>query len=596
MESNVLVCSYHTDDDYYRGHAEELRTNLIDLGLDHEILEIAKVEGQDWADLCRQKVPFLNSVCEANPDRHIFWIDVDCRLLSFPDFVADSSADIIGFQRGFSKPTDIGYHKRGRFWEPCFWGVGTSTAARKMIADAAAAEARSTVKATDDYFFEEGWRANASDLTFQMIPSSLVAGKSLTPTGRDAFFSFGSSGNVDEFKGQVAQHEGIGKAPSLTWKKRVIKAGKFVVTRLPDKQAKQAIAAADRAGLTMVLTGQSELPKLGSTAERTPKQQRKYLSDVGLRAGFDGDVAAIEKAYDELCEFGVPMPDEVGTRDAALSFAHYAGGTGAELRLSWWVRPFPGNFGDWLSPLVVAAHTDRRVIFQSPTAPASKSKPHIISTGSIGRFIKSDSVVAGTGIADEEYSLDPRATYVSLRGPLTAAHLKSGGGPVVESFGDPGAILSRVLPIERGETNGRVALVRHFKHANFPLRTPENFDEFGVMMSSPEKIAELMHSLVRYDRVVTSAMHILIACESYGIPCALVVFEGFESAVPGTGLKYRDYSLGVDLGELSPSVVSLDLRSVNFDDITRHEPVSEAKKDEIVAAVERSVSLVEQKR
>ena len=237
--SDFIVCSFHTDDEYYRQHGKELEESLSALGVRYIVEEVVKEEGQDWADLCRRKVPFLARICAENPDSKVFWIDVDCRLLSLPDFVRDSSADIIGFQRGFSNPRTIGYHKRSRFWEPCFWGVNTTSQARQMITDAAELEARSPTKATDDFFFEEGWRANASELTFQLIPSSCVVGKGGPHSTRSAFFSFGSSGNVAEFKDKVVQH--APESPSVTAlatsltpasaRRQLIKAGKRVVKR-----------------------------------------------------------------------------------------------------------------------------------------------------------------------------------------------------------------------------------------------------------------------------------------------------------------------------------------------------------------------------
>ena len=138
--SSIVVCSFYTDDEYYRNEAKALKADLDKLGVDYVLDEIAKKPGQDWADLCRQKVPFLQSVCERFPDKKVFWIDVDCRLLSLPDYIRNSSADIIGFQRGFGSSLTIGYQNRTRFWEPCFWGVGTSVNARKMISDAAEVE------------------------------------------------------------------------------------------------------------------------------------------------------------------------------------------------------------------------------------------------------------------------------------------------------------------------------------------------------------------------------------------------------------------------------------------------------------------------
>jgi hypothetical protein len=122
------------------------------------------------------------------------------------------------------------------------------------------------------------------------------------------------------------------------------------------------------------------------------------------------------------------------------------------------------------------------------------------------------------------------------------------------------------------------------------MRLPDNFEELSVLMSSPDKIAEFLGTLIRYDRVVTSAMHVFIACQSYGIPCSLVTFEGFEDAVHGTGLKYGDYAMGVGLETVSPATVPLDLRTFSFANIERDDAVSEAKKDEIIDAIKRGLA------
>jgi len=89
---------------------------------------------------------------------------------------------------------------------------------------------------------------------------------------------------------------------------------------------------------------------------------------------------------------------------------------------------------------------------------------------------------------------------------------------------------------------------------------------------------------------VTSAMHVFIVCQSYGIPCSLVTFEGFEDAVHGTGLKYGDYALGVGLETISPASVPVDLRKFSFASIERDDTVSEAKKDEIIDAIKRGLA------
>jgi hypothetical protein len=250
---DVVICSFFTDDDYYRDHANNLRTNLESLGLAYELREIHKEEGEEWPDICRKKIGFIAEVCELHPDKKVFWIDVDCNLLSIPDYVVNSTADLIGFTRGFGSALTIGYGRRARFWEPCFWGVNTTPQARKLVTDASNLEKLSTLRATDDYFLEEAWRANAENLTFQIIPSRLVAGRG--NSANDAFFTFGSSGNVAEFKGKVEQHVsqgGVAKKKGL--RSRGLAVAKRVEAMLPNDAARKIRRVIDSTGITGILT------------------------------------------------------------------------------------------------------------------------------------------------------------------------------------------------------------------------------------------------------------------------------------------------------------------------------------------------------
>lgn len=580
--TDVVVCSFYTADDYYRDHAERLRKNLADIGVGSELQEIVKQPGEDWADICRKKIAFLGKVCEDNPDKKVFWIDVDCMLLDLPEYVHNATADLIGFQRGFGNPTTIGYANRTRFWEPCFFGINTTPAARKFIADAVRLEATLEIKATDDYFFEESWRSNAAAMTFQVIPSAAVVGRS--GHGVPAFFSFGSSGNVAEFKGKVTQHgemEGVARKAG-TMRKRALKWAKSFerrLTKVSGPLAGRLRAMADRMGVTHALTQGSHDPSGTS-------RHRQSLVNAMIAAGQRGELENVREIAARLNSGSIPTANEAGAQRAAESFAHYAldGTEDQPLTLAWWPRPFPGNFGDWLSPLIVQAASSHPVNYVAPTAPAKQ--PHLVTIGSIGRFIKKSSIVVGTGISSDEIELEAHARYFSVRGPVTAGVLKRNGGPVVESFGDPGALLSRVLPVERTTTNGRIALVRHFTHAALPVTLPENVDELSVLMSHPDDIRAFVTKLAQYDAVITSAMHVMITCHSYGIPCALIGFSGFEDAVHGNGIKYGDYAQGVGLSEVwEPVAVDLNLRRTNWDDLIRTEQISAAKLDEIEDAL-----------
>ncbi|MEY3483315.1 MAG: hypothetical protein RLZZ218_150, partial [Actinomycetota bacterium] len=77
---------------------------------------------------------------------------------------------------------------------------------------------------------------------------------------------------------------------------------------------------------------------------------------------------------------------------------------------------------------------------------------------------------------------------------------------------------------------------------------------------------------------------------SYGIPCALVTFEGFEDSVHGNGIKYGDYAQGVGLDSISPIAVGLDFQKVDFEHLTTDHKISDSKLDEVEAAIVKGLS------
>ncbi|MFZ4063338.1 MAG: polysaccharide pyruvyl transferase family protein [Candidatus Nanopelagicaceae bacterium] len=575
---NAIVCSFFTSDDYYKAHGARLKANLESLGIQYDLREITKKEGEDWAAICRRKVGFIAEVCEKNPDKKVFWIDVDCELFSIPDFILNSSADLIGFQRGFSSPTKIGYQNRGRFWEPCFWGINNSNQARAMIKAAADFEEVATVRATDDYFFEEAWRATSGNMTFQIIPSNCAVDKGAgSLESHEVFFRFGSSGQVENFKNLVEQHKGNTARRLLHPKRELLRIVRKIEEKLPLRISTKLRLIVDASGITGFLTGKNHNNINNQTINKL------------VAAGKSGNLAEFNVSLSHFRRKVLPNRYESAAIKVASSYLAYSAKPGnKEISLSWWENPFPGNFGDWLTPFIFNHYTENKIIFQGLTNRTNKS--HIVSLGSVGRFIKSNSVVVGTGVSSFKHALNPKADYISVRGPHTAKLLRDSGGPEITCFGDPGVVLARILPFTRGETNGRIALVRHYTHLQAPVRLPENFDELSVQISHPNDIIAFIEKLNEYESVVTSAMHVMITCQSYGIPCALVVFKGFEEYVHGTGIKYSDYALGAGVPVMDPIAIDPNLDIEEIKPITFLHKVSEAKIDEVEAAIRVSLN------
>lgn len=576
---DIIICSFHTDDDYYTSAGNRLRASLDTLDLPHEIASIS-ADGADWIDICRKKIPFLHSVCVKHPDKKVFWIDGDCELDHLPDFIRDSSADIIGFQRGFSTPLKIGYANRTRFWEPCFWGIGTSVAARAYIETAREAEEHLTVRATDDYFFEEAWRVHSESLSFQIIPSGLVAGKS---ENMAPFFLFGSSGNVSEFKGQAEQHQSVDPHAVIGPKPAKKRKGPppTLMVRARRKLRRET------GKFVRQITGAPAPVKTKPKPVGPPTAQQAI--QVTLTAAKAGNRVRAEAALADIKTRSLLNEYQRNAVIGAHSFLSYSvDPTGLPLRLVWWERPYPGNFGDWLSPLIFhRLSTDRKVMFVQPNG--QDPKPHILGLGSIMRFANDHSIVAGAGVSQRNLTINPNAHYISVRGPMTAEMIKIAGGPEITSFGDPGVLMPRLMPIVRGVTNGRIALVRHYAHRKLFIRLPDRIDEQSITMSDARTIEALITTLMEYDAVVTSAMHIYIICQSYGIPCALVTFTSGEGMVAGDGTKYIDYARGAGVPEVAPTVIGLDLRHRDFDNLITDSVVSQAKMDEVETALRLAI-------
>ncbi len=577
----MVICSFYTPDEYYGNHAKELGEQLTSLGIAHELLEVEKKPGEDWADVTRKKIGFIRSICHKHPEKMVFWIDVDCRISHLPDFISNSTADLIGFQRSFGSPFFIGYAHRTRFWEPSFWGINTTAQARKLIEDAYELEQKAELKATDDYFLEEAWRANSKNLTFQMIPgNAVIKERAVLETGQhQPFFSFGSSGNVAQFKGKVKQH---GNKKSKSLRTKLLETAKKIESLVPDLIRDPLRRVADSSGVTGALTKDRSFT--------LDPARSKLLSQI-LINGKQGREGVFKQELSEFEKLYLPSYVEASTLEVAQAFLDYSAGTGKAIPLMWWVKPYPGNFGDWLSPLVVA-HYSTNPIKHFDVTEVSVRK-HIVALGSIGRFIRSNSVVLGTGISSDDLTLHPKADYVSVRGPHTAKALAAAGGKKVAEFGDPGLILSELISVTRGKTNGKVAFVRHFSHSAIPVQLPPHVDELSVMMSQRADIEVFVKTLAEYDKVLTSAMHVMIVCQSYGIPCGLVTFKGFEENVHGSGIKYEDYALGAEVEVMNPVAIELDLRKSNLDNLIRDIRISEEKKQQVASHVRSAIARFE---
>jgi hypothetical protein len=330
-----------------------------------------------------------------------------------------------------------------------------------------------------------------------------------------------------------------------------------------------------------------EVEDAGELQPAKPTAHRTRLVAQMMAAGQRGDLDLVQTFAERLTRKVVPMDTETQAMGAATAFAHYAGSDDDRqpLTLMWWARPFPGAVGNWLSPLVLRGVADRALFFQRPGA--DTPDPHLVMIGSIAGSIQKSSIVVGTGALNAEVTIEPKAEFISVRGPLTAEALFRSGGPRIDSYGDPTLLTSRFIPLDRVEPNGKLAFVRHISHAGLDLHTDHAMDELSAMTSSPPKIKDLIRTMATYDGVVTSDFSTMVICHSYGIPVAPITFEGRDDL----RFVFRDYSRGAGFDtDVEPEVVGPDLRKVTWTDKLLTRTPDPAKLDEIQEAVAHAVA------
>jgi hypothetical protein len=303
--------------------------------------------------------------------------------------------------------------------------------------------------------------------------------------------------------------------------------------------------------------------------------KRADLVNRMLTAGQRGEHEGVRDVATLLHRDGRPSDAELNAQHAAEAFARYAQATA----LLWQIRPFPGMATDWINPLLLKHVSGNPVSYASPPA----DFPHLVMHGRVARHVTGSSIVVGLGALPDDV-LDPNATYVSVRGPRTAERAT---GSTVTRYGDPLVLAARSLPVRRKETNGRLALVRHYEHTKFAVTTGDRIDELSPFASRPDAIRAFVSDLVGYDGVVTSSLAVMALCQSFGVPCAPVAF-GEPS--PVQAFAYEDHALGLDLPVVLPTQVTTDLRATDFDDLLTTVTIAPSVLDDIEDAIKDAVA------
>lgn len=331
-------------------------------------------------------------------------------------------------------------------------------------------------------------------------------------------------------------------------------------------------------------------PAAELAARQAAEKRRNALVDRLLVEAQRGASAEYHGAATRLLSLGELTDRERDAMRGAEAFLTYSTpGSAADrdagpIQMFWWPKPMPGSFDEWLNPYLIHASTRRAVQFV-PITGSAEVPPHLLLGGSLAALAKGNSIAVGTGVSKLDARTNPEAYFVSTRGPLTSKVVARSGGGDIERFGDPRLLVRRAHRIGLGETNGRLVFVRNHSDAGIPFTLPDDMDEFPIAGSRPEQVIAAVNTLTGYDGVVTSSLGVAVICQSYGVPCALVVLEE-SPRVKRVDMEFRDHLLGAGLeGDWQVHQVPADLASVNWRNRLTAEEVRSEKLDEIEGAV-----------
>ncbi|TQL66594.1 LicD family protein [Nocardioides albertanoniae] len=231
------------------------------------------------------------------------------------------------------------------------------------------------------------------------------------------------------------------------------------------------------------------------------------------------------------------------------------------------------NFGDLLSPWIVAKLTGREVTL------ADRSQPHYTVIGSILNECTDTSIAWGTGTYGSEgvRDLSRKMRITAVRGPLTRSKLSADHGfglAVPEVYGDAALLAPLVYRPEVEQTHEYGFVVR-WSERRWARATYG--PDIKLIDFARTDIEGVIRDLLSCRKIITSSLHGLIVADAYGIPNAWLA-----SGTPRGGeYKFYDYFASVKkfrtpqqfdasaapqvTGELLESTFEFDGRPIDYD-------------------------------
>lgn len=212
----------------------------------------------------------------------------------------------------------------------------------------------------------------------------------------------------------------------------------------------------------------------------------------------------------------------------------------------WWMRgPFPGNFGDILTPYVLwhAFGIIPRWI--------AANRSQGLCIGSIAKFARKGTMVWGPGMPRASDPLAANAVWAAVRGPLSREAVLASGGDIPEIYGD-GAVLLPEIYAPQVEKTHRIGIIPHvlqeqqLRDALEKAGKTHEVKVISLLAADFADIERVIRDIISCEEIVSTSLHGVIVSHAYGVPCQSARIIAPEEDAEDS-FKMRDYKASVGL-------------------------------------------------
>lgn len=230
------------------------------------------------------------------------------------------------------------------------------------------------------------------------------------------------------------------------------------------------------------------------------------------------------------------------------------------------------NFGDLLSPYLIEKMTGIKIT-SVQLKPGYKRKFKYLrfrsspfsylAIGSIIGRANDRSIVWGSGAfgTEDKNTLNGKATYLAVRGPLTRNLLRISGIACPEIYGDPALLLPKVFH-PQVKKKYKVGVILRWAETKWN-ELPSDSQVKKIYLGT-DNIEGVLTEILECERIVSSSLHGIILADAYGIPSAWL-----SSDTP-KGLEFKFYDYFISVSKLQKSQhIDFSANELSWDDISR---------------------------